>query len=151
VIGVVSTFAMGRRIATGTRFLMSATSTLGLVMTAIRTASPTNALTSASQHDAPRSSRRPAISRDSPPVHRAPARFSQGASGTRGRSLIADLKPHPAMRDSGVEWPGQVPEYWEVRRVKALFRLRIEKSGTNHGKDLLSTYTHIGVRPRKDL
>ena len=32
-----------------------------------------------------------------------------------------------------------------------MFRLRIEKSGTNHGKELLSIYTHIGVRPRKDL
>lgn len=28
--------------------------------------------------------------------------------------MIADLKPYPAYRDSGVEWLGQVPEGWEV-------------------------------------
>jgi len=30
------------------------------------------------------------------------------------------------MKDSGVEWIGEVPEYWEVRRIKDLFR---EKNG----------------------
>ena len=29
--------------------------------------------------------------------------------------MIADLKPHPAMKDSGVEWLGDVPEHWEIR------------------------------------
>ena len=29
--------------------------------------------------------------------------------------MIADLKPYPAMKDSGVEWLGEVPEHWEVR------------------------------------
>ncbi len=28
--------------------------------------------------------------------------------------MIADLKPYPAMKDSGVEWLGEVPEHWEV-------------------------------------
>lgn len=31
--------------------------------------------------------------------------------------MIADLKPYPAYKDSGVEWLGQVPEAWEVRRL----------------------------------
>ena len=36
--------------------------------------------------------------------------------------MIADLKPYPAMKDSGVEWLGEVPEHWEVRRLKQLTR-----------------------------
>ena len=31
--------------------------------------------------------------------------------------MIADLKPYPAMKDSGVEWLGAVPEHWDVRRL----------------------------------
>ena len=29
----------------------------------------------------------------------------------------ASLDPHPPMMDSGVEWLGEVPEHWEVRRL----------------------------------
>ena len=36
--------------------------------------------------------------------------------------MIADLKPYPAMKDSGVEWLGEVPEHWEMERGKWLFR-----------------------------
>ena len=68
-----------------------------------------------------------------------------------GRIDVRTSKPYPEYEDSGVEWLGQVPAHWEVRRVKTLFRLRIDKSGIGHGKELLSIYTHIGVRPRKDL
>ncbi len=32
--------------------------------------------------------------------------------------MIRDLKPYPAYRDSGVEWLGEVPEHWEVARLK---------------------------------
>ena len=35
--------------------------------------------------------------------------------------MIADLQPYPAMKDSGVEWLGDVPEHWEVRPNRALF------------------------------
>jgi type I restriction enzyme S subunit len=33
------------------------------------------------------------------------------------------LKPYPAYKDSGVEWLGEVPEHWEVRRLKSICRL----------------------------
>ena len=36
--------------------------------------------------------------------------------------MIADLKPYPAMKDSGVEWLGAVPEHWKLERGKWLFR-----------------------------
>ena len=34
--------------------------------------------------------------------------------------MIADLKPYPAMKDSGVEWLGDVPAHWEVRDVSSV-------------------------------
>ena len=39
--------------------------------------------------------------------------------------MIADLKPYPAMKDSGVEWLGDVPEHWSVEpigRIGQLFK-----------------------------
>ena len=35
--------------------------------------------------------------------------------------MIAELKPYPAMKDSRVEWLGEVPEHWEVSPNRALF------------------------------
>ena len=35
--------------------------------------------------------------------------------------MIADLKPYPAMKDSGVEWMGQVPTHWAVLPNRAFF------------------------------
>ena len=39
--------------------------------------------------------------------------------------MIANFKPYPAMRESGVEWLGEVPEHWAVRRVAAVADLRV--------------------------
>ena len=36
--------------------------------------------------------------------------------------MIANLKPYSAMKDSGVEWLGEVPEHWAVERAKWLFQ-----------------------------
>ena len=36
--------------------------------------------------------------------------------------MIADLKPYPAMKDSGVEWLGKVPRHWKTRKIKNLAR-----------------------------
>ena len=38
---------------------------------------------------------------------------------------MAELKPYPTMKDSGVEWLGMVPEHWEVHRADR--KLRISK------------------------
>jgi type I restriction enzyme, S subunit len=34
--------------------------------------------------------------------------------------VITDLEPYPAYKDSGVEWLGEVPEGWEVRRLGSI-------------------------------
>ena len=67
------------------------------------------------------------------------------------RAVTRGLDPHVRLKPSGVEWLGDIPEHWGVERTKNLFRLRTQKSGSAHGLELLSIYTHIGVRPRKDL
>jgi type I restriction enzyme S subunit len=49
--------------------------------------------------------------------------------------MIADVKPYPAMRDSGVPWLGEVPEHWEVTRGKRLFchrkQLNVDRVNSN--------------------
>jgi len=37
--------------------------------------------------------------------------------------MIANLKPYPTMKDSGVPWLGEVPAHWEVRRLKRICRM----------------------------
>ena len=39
---------------------------------------------------------------------------------------------YPAYKDSGVEWLGEVPEHWEVKRLKFLCNLITEKTTTNN-------------------
>ncbi|NMW20672.1 MAG: hypothetical protein HKK67_03375 [Chlorobiaceae bacterium] len=36
--------------------------------------------------------------------------------------MIADLKPYPAYRDSGLPWLGKVPEHWIINPNRAIFR-----------------------------
>jgi type I restriction enzyme S subunit len=67
------------------------------------------------------------------------------------RAVTRGLDPSVPFKPSGIPWLGDIPEHWGVERTKNVFRLRTEKSGLAHGKELLSIYTHIGVRPRKDL
>ena len=37
-----------------------------------------------------------------------------------GRIDVRTGQPYPAYKDSGVEWLGEVPEHWEIRRIKSL-------------------------------
>jgi type I restriction enzyme S subunit len=53
------------------------------------------------------------------------------------------------MKDSGIEWIGEVPEHWEVVRNKQIFQERSILSST--GKETLLTVSHItGVTPRSE-
>lgn len=58
--------------------------------------------------------------------------------------MIADLKPYPRMKDSGVAWLGEVPEHWEVRRLKTVFREVDRRSGTGE-EPLLSLRMQHGL------
>ncbi len=34
---------------------------------------------------------------------------------------------YPAYKDSGMEWLGEVPEHWEVKRIASLYREVVEQ------------------------
>jgi type I restriction enzyme S subunit len=60
--------------------------------------------------------------------------------------MIADLKPYPAMRDSGVPWLGEVPEHWEVRGNGRIFAQRNEPGYPD--LPILEVSLRTGVRVR---
>jgi type I restriction enzyme, S subunit len=62
--------------------------------------------------------------------------------------MIANLKPYPAMKNSGVPWLGDVPEHWEVQRGKNLFRSVDVRSETGR-EELLTVSSERGVVPRR--
>lgn len=61
------------------------------------------------------------------------------------------LRPFPSYQRTELKWLEYLPDSWDVLRAKQMFRLRIEKAPDNNHMELLSIYTHIGVKPRKDL
>ena len=54
--------------------------------------------------------------------------------------MIFDLKPYPAMEPSDVEWLGDVPEHWEVRRLKTILADRV-----TDGPHLTPTFVANGI------
>ena len=58
---------------------------------------------------------------------------------------------YPEYKESGVEWIGEIPTHWEMINTKYLFRLVTEPAQKNNDYELLSIYTDIGVKPRKEL
>lgn len=56
------------------------------------------------------------------------------------------------MKDSGIEWVGEIPEDWGTRRIKTLFQLRNEKSFKPLSDvNLISLYTDKGVLQHSDI
>lgn len=43
--------------------------------------------------------------------------------------MIAALKPYPAIKNSGIEWIGEVPKEWDVLRGRQLFEIKKRISG----------------------
>ncbi len=58
---------------------------------------------------------------------------------------------YPDYKQTDLHWFEQLPDSWHILRTKQMFRLVIEKAPSNNQMELLSVYTHIGVRPRKSL
>ena len=81
-------------------------------------------------------------------------------SVTQGsRSSMTALQPYPVYKDSGIDWLGEVPEHWEVRRLKTLAHMQsgdtitamsIDETGQhpvyggNGLRGYTSSYTHDG-------
>ena len=61
------------------------------------------------------------------------------------------MRRYESYKDSGVEWLGEVPHCWDVKKVKNIFHLIAEPAAKNNQCELLSVYTDIGVKPRAEL
>jgi len=72
-----------------------------------------------------------------------------------GQIDVRTGKPYPTYKDSGVEWFGQVPEHWEVRRVKRIARLNPSKSETpaelRDGRAVFLPMEQVGTDGRFDV
>ena len=64
------------------------------------------------------------------------------------QAVTRGLKPDVKLKPSGVEWLGDVPEHWDVRRLKFLYSETDERSITG-SEELMSVSHKTGVTPRK--
>ena len=64
------------------------------------------------------------------------------------QAVTKGLDPNVKMKDSGVEWIGQIPEHWEVRRSKFIFGQRKELARKNDIQ--LSATQAYGVIPQEE-
>ena len=64
------------------------------------------------------------------------------------RAVTKGLNPDAPMKDSGIEWLGEIPEHWDVLRIGALFREVDRRNYPN--LPLLKVSIHDGVK-KKDL
>jgi type I restriction enzyme S subunit len=53
------------------------------------------------------------------------------------------------MKDSGIEWIGEIPKHWEIKRAKYLFN-EIDERSINGDEELLSVSHLTGVTPRSE-
>jgi type I restriction enzyme S subunit len=66
------------------------------------------------------------------------------------RAVTRGLDPHVHLKPSGVEWLGDVPEHWAVRRAKYLFREVDYRSATGT-EELLSLRMYQGLVPHTSV
>ncbi|WP_041054959.1 restriction endonuclease subunit S [Vibrio owensii] len=64
------------------------------------------------------------------------------------QAVTQGLNPDAPMKDSGVDWIGEIPEHWEVRRSKFLFTQRKEKAWKDDVQ--LSATQKFGVIPQDE-
>ncbi len=60
-----------------------------------------------------------------------------------GQIDVRTGQPYPAYKPSGVEWLGQVPEHWEVRRLKTAVDHINEQTSTKNDEDLYIALEHV--------
>jgi type I restriction enzyme S subunit len=58
---------------------------------------------------------------------------------------------YDSYRKAEGEWSETIPSEWQEMRVKDLFRLVTQAAPANNDYELLSLFSGIGVRPRKDM
>ncbi len=64
---------------------------------------------------------------------------------------MSKVKPYSNYSDFDQKWLGELPAHWKVMRTKLLFSLVTEPAPIGNSEELLSVYTALGVKPRKEL
>lgn len=65
------------------------------------------------------------------------------------QAVTQGLNPDAPMKDSGVDWIGEIPKHWEIKRAKYLFD-EIDERSVNGDEELLSVSHITGVTPRSE-
>ena len=63
------------------------------------------------------------------------------------RAVTRGLDPSVSLKPSGIPWLGDIPQHWEVRRAKYLYR-EVNERSTDGSEELLSVSHLTGVTPR---
>lgn len=66
------------------------------------------------------------------------------------QAVTRGLDPHAPMRDSGIEWIGEMPAHWKTVRLKYLFKEINERTKTGE-ETLLSLRMELGLVPHDDV
>jgi type I restriction enzyme S subunit len=66
-----------------------------------------------------------------------------------GQILCSIMKKYDTYKPSGVEWLGEIPEHWETRRIKHLFK-EINERSFDGSEDLLSVSQYTGVTNKSE-
>src|SRR5690606_7346386 len=66
-----------------------------------------------------------------------------------GRDSPSRFPKYPAYKDSGVEWLGEAPSHWLLKRFKQVFSERGERS-LDGSEELMSVSAYFGVKPRAE-
>ena len=72
-----------------------------------------------------------------------------GTQAVIHQAVTKGLDPNVKLKSSGVEWLGDVPEHWDVRRLKFFYSETDERSSSG-SEELMSVSHKTGVTPRKN-
>ena len=64
-------------------------------------------------------------------------------------TVTRSLDKSVPMKDSAIEWIGEIPEHWEVNRLKDIARQSKEKNGNTHIGEMLSVSGYRGIEFKK--
>lgn len=68
------------------------------------------------------------------------------------QAVTKGIRGSRELKDSGIEWIGEIPVEWEERRIKTLFSLREERNFSPLEEvNLISLYTDLGVVQHSEL
>ena len=76
------------------------------------------------------------------------AQLQEAWQATIQRAVTRGLDPSVPLKPSGIDWLGDVPAHWEIRRAKYLYHEVNDRSSTG-AEELMSVSHKTGVTPRK--